>query len=141
LALGCLAKDNKPESLPKKVAKKVKLETIDRAWVFTEKQLLLHKANGTSRRLSGILELPSLEMLGTSNQALKKQGQSPFLTKKRGISNSQVTEPIWQLTEVSIVDNPDLVWIDCNQLDSATLSGPHKRWIQEILQKDQLELL
>jgi A/G-specific adenine glycosylase len=80
-------------------------------------------------------------MLGTSNRALKKQGQSPFLTKKRGISNSQITEPIWQLTGISVVDNPDLVWIDRDQLDSATLSGPHKRWIQEILQKDQLELL
>ena len=141
LALGCLAKDDKPESLPKKVAKKVKLETIDRAWVLTDKQLLLHKANDANRRLSGILELPALEMLGTSNRALKKQGQSPFLTKKRGISNSQITEPIWQLTGISVVDNPDLVWIDRDQLDSATLSGPHKRWIQEILQKDQLELL
>ena len=141
LAMGCLAKDDKPETLPKKVARKMKLETVDRAWVLTDKHLLLHKANGSSRRLSGILELPALEMLGTSNKALKKQGKSPFVTKKRGISNSQITEPIWQLSEVSVIDHPDLVWMDRDQLDSATLSGPHKRWIREILQKDQLELL
>lgn len=141
LSQGCLAKDNNPESLPKKIAKKVKLETIDRAWVQNGNQLLLHKANGNSRRLSGILELPSLSALRTSAEVLKRQGQSPFITKKRGISNSQVTEPIWHLSEIDFEENADLIWIDRDHLESATLSGPHKRWIQEILKRDQLELL
>ena len=52
LAAGCLAKDRQPETLPKKVAKKLKQETINRGWVMEGQQLLLHKANGNSRRLS-----------------------------------------------------------------------------------------
>ena len=141
LANGCQAKDNQPETLPKKVAKKVKLETIDRGWVQKGNQLLLHKADGNSRRLSGILQLPSLGMLQTSGEELRRKGQTPFLTKKRGISNSQITEPIWLVSETPSTENSELVWIDQTQLDSATLSGPHKRWIEEILKQNQLELL
>ena len=141
LATGCLAKGQQPETLPKKVAKKLKQETINRAWVMEGKKLLLHKANGNSRRLSGILELPPLESLNTSNDVLRKEGRSPFITKKRGISNSQITEPIWQIPSGTEAKDPDLVWIDLDKLENATLSGPHKRWIQEILKQDQLELL
>jgi A/G-specific adenine glycosylase len=133
LATACKAKGMEPEKLPQKAARKIKKETIDRAWVEKEGRILLHRANGKSRRLSGILELPQLELLNKTAVSLKKSGQSPFVTRKRGISNSHITEPIWKLSGDMVPDHPDLEWIALKKLNEATLSGPHKRWINEIL--------
>lgn len=135
LANGCKGKGNEPEKLPRKAARKTKLETVDRAWIRQNGKLLLHLANGTSRRLSGILELPTLDLVNESAVALKKQGKAPMVIRKRGISNSQITEPIWNLSENIIENDPELKWVDLDQLDKATLSGPHKRWIREILKE------
>jgi A/G-specific adenine glycosylase len=129
----CKARDADPEELPKKAARKIKMETIDRAWVEKDNRLLLRRANGSSRRLSGILELPALDFLGFTAVTLKKKGDSPITTRKRGISNSQVTEPIWELRGFSKEDQSELEWIELGKLKEATLSGPHRRWISEIL--------
>ena len=137
LAKCCKAKGNEPERLPRKAARKIKLEIVDRAWIEKDGMLLLHRANGNSRRLSGILELPTLELLGSSAIVQKELCNSPIVTRKRGISNSQITEPIWNLSTQSVAKQTDLQWIDLNKLEMATLSGPHKRWIQEILLKSE----
>ena len=137
LASGCKAKGKQPEKLPRKVARTVKLETIDRAWVEKDGMILLHLTNDNSRRLSGILELPRLAQLGFSPTCQKNLGKTPIITRKRGISHSQITEPIWNLSAQPIGEQPDLQWLDLNKLEEATLSGPHKRWIQEILLKSE----
>jgi len=135
LAKGCKGKGNEPEKLPRKAARKIKLETVDRAWIRQHGKLLLHLANGTSRRLSGILELPRLELVNASATALIKEGVAPMVIRKRGISNSQITEPIWNLSDTIIETIAGLKWVNIDQLDKATLSGPHKRWIKEILKE------
>lgn len=141
LTIGCRAKGNQPENLPKKIAKKMKSETIHRAWVEEDGHLLLHQANSNSQRLSGIMELPALESIGHSAAALKAAGNSPFTTRRRGISNSQITEPIWRLSKSAIQETEGLAWLRFDELSAATLSGPHKRWIKEIRADRQLELI
>jgi A/G-specific adenine glycosylase len=139
---GCRAKGNQPERFPMKTPKKVKQETIHRAWLIKDDHLLLHRANGASKRLTGILELPRLEDLNLSDNKLSDFGQSPAATKRRGISNSQITEPIWKISESHLFEkNDELEWVALNELGNATLSGPHKRWIKEILNEKQLSWL
>lgn len=142
LSSGCQAKGDHPERFPFKAPKKVKLETVHRAWLVQDDNLLLHRANGMSKRLSGILELPRLTDLGIDEKALTDTGHSPIATKRRGISNSQITEPIWRISpDHTVKTHPELEWISLSDLTDATLSGPHKRWIQEILSNKQTSWL
>jgi A/G-specific adenine glycosylase len=133
LAGACQSKDHDPESLPRKPARKIKQETIDRAWIIHEGRLLLHRANGSSKRLSGILELPALALLDNSAESPREKRYTLLATRRRGISNSQITEHIWQLAAGFSQTHADCEWIDLDQIHKATLSGPHKRWISEIL--------
>lgn len=142
LTSGCLAKGHEPERFPVKPPKKVKLETVHRAWLVQDNRLLLHRANGMSRRLSGILELPRLTDIRIDEKTLTDSGHSPLATKRRGISNSQIKEPIWKISPGHPVEqNSELEWISLDKLSEATLSGPHKRWIKEILDDRQLSWL
>jgi len=56
-------------------------------------------------------------------------------TKTRGITNQRITETIYPLkSEPSALSpQPALNWIALDQLDSITLSGPHRRWTKELL--------
>ncbi len=142
LSSSCRAKGIQPERFPFKVPKKVKLETVHRAWLVQDDNLLLHRANRMSKRLSGILELPRLTDLGIDEKTLTDNGHSPLTTKRRGISNSQITEPIWKIApNYMFKSHPELEWISLNALTNATLSGPHKRWIKEILSDKQTSWL
>ena len=55
--------------------------------------------------------------------------------KKRGISNQVITETVYQL---DIASNPieakePFYWIDLKSINHILLSGPHKRWIRDLL--------
>jgi len=93
--------------------------------------LLLHKVTEGKGRLKGIAELPTLEQLGLdlANPAENKL----LLTRKRGIGNSRITEHIYELTKSPKKLKASLSWIALDKLDEETLSGPHKRWINELL--------
>lgn len=137
----CKAKGNRPERFPCKKAKSIKNETVHRAWIKSEGRILLHRSDENSRRLANLLELPRLEYLGISGSQLLQSGKQPTVIKRRGISNSQIREHLWTVKAPEQLDHPELEWVSIEQLPAETLSGPHKRWIQELLTKQQLTLI
>ena len=132
----CRARNHDPERLPRKFPPKTTKELCHRAWVEREGYLLLCRADPHSRRLAEILELPTLQAIGLPLDRLP-QGRL-LATRKRGIGNSQITERIWDVPGAVEANGKELHWIPFGKLKNETLSGPHKRWIKEILQARQL---
>jgi A/G-specific adenine glycosylase len=62
--------------------------------------------------------------------------------KRRGITRYQITESIHATPAPAprAKLGPELVWVPFTQLDAITLSGPHRRWVGEILAKRASEL-
>ena len=52
--------------------------------------------------------------------------------RKRGITRYAITETIRQLPVPATLPD-DCVWVPLAEIDSITLSGPHRRWIGELL--------
>jgi A/G-specific adenine glycosylase len=122
----------KPEGLPKIIRPKRTQVQENRAFIIREQSLLLYKISSDAKRLKDHYELPSLEALGLTKDSkhLKK-----LTDKKRGISNQVITESVYQL---DIASNPieakePFYWIDFKSIDHILLSGPHKRWIRDLL--------
>jgi A/G-specific adenine glycosylase len=126
-----------PEAFPRLAAKTIEARTVLRAWCRrpSDGALLLHRTAPTARRLAGQHELPSPDQLGLDTAAVAR---SPLLaTKKRGITRFAFTEPIHALP-VSSLPLPladGLVWVPPPELESILLSGPHRRWVRELLAK------
>lgn len=119
------------EAFPKLVPKKVTKVDIPRAWVFdTSKQaLLLAKIPDAAKRLAGHCELPELKQLGG-----RETPQTLLAKKSRGISNQRISEPIYQTPIPGKIPENHL-WAKIDELDQVQLTGPHRRWINELLKK------
>lgn len=125
---GCRAGD--PESYPRLAAKQMEKLTIVRGWCLHRGKLLLHRIPQQSRRLANQHELPSAEQLGIAAGKLKTD--TLLATKKRGITRYQITEQIHVVSPPKTLP-ADHVWVPVKDLDSITLSGPHRRWVRELL--------
>ncbi|MGB0371827.1 MAG: A/G-specific adenine glycosylase [Opitutales bacterium] len=120
------------EAFPKLVPKKVTKVEIPRAWVFDKvnKTLLLAKIPDTAKRLAGHCELPELQKLGANVSP-----KNLMAKKSRGISNQRIAEPIY--TAQPPYDLPqNHFWAKIDALDTVQLTGPHRRWIEELLKKE-----
>lgn len=133
------AKSGAPEQFPQLAAKKMEQVTVHRAWCLQNGKLLLHRAGASAKRLADLHELPTLAEVGLSAETLPP-GSSLLARKKRGITRYQITELIYQLelspaqqTELARV--PTLHWVSEETLARVTLSGPHRRWVKELLEK------
>ena len=133
-----------PEDYPRLQAKKIEAITLLRAWIQRTEDgaLLLHRTGHEASRLAGQHELPSAAHLGLASSVL---AAAPLLaTKKRSITRFAYTEPIHQLTP-DLVPEPapaasspegragGLVWVSPAHLEAMLISGPHRRWIRELL--------
>jgi len=125
---GCRSSD--PESYPRLAAKQMEKVTIIRGWCVHRGKLLLHRTPQQARRLANLHELPTVEQLGLDAGDLKRG--TLLVTKKRGITRYQITELIHATTPPKTLPD-DLVWVPLNELESITLSGPHRRWVGELL--------
>jgi A/G-specific adenine glycosylase len=104
---------------------------IDRLWVVQEGKLLLHRIPDDAKQLAGQYELPAT----TQFTEPAKLGKA-LATKSRGITNKRIKETIYlTLTPTLNTESPDLHWIALDQLDSITLSGPHRRWVNELIEQ------
>ena len=103
---------------------------IDRLWIVHDGELLLHRIADDAKQLAGQYELPA-----TSHFSTKPTVGKALATKTRGITNKRITETIYPLTSEpsALSPQPALIWIALDQLDSITLSGPHRRWTKELL--------
>jgi A/G-specific adenine glycosylase len=125
-----------PETYPRLEAKIIEARTVIRAWCRRESDgaVLLHRTDAAARRLAGQHELPSAEHLGLNSSELAKAG-TLLATKKRGITRYSFTEPIHALPakQVSTPLAEGLVWVEATQLENVLMSGPHRRWVRELL--------
>jgi A/G-specific adenine glycosylase len=127
---------------------------IDRLWIVQDDKLLLHRIPTDAKQLAGQYELPA-----TTHFATKPKLGKALATKTRGITNKRIKETIYPLkSPSSALPSPSsalpsqvsalhsqvsalhsqvsaLHWIALDQLDSITLSGPHRRWTKELLKQ------
>ncbi len=115
------------EELPKIERKPTVQVEIDRAWVIQKKRLLLHRIPESSGQLAGQYELPELKMV-----AAGKSDKRLIATKSRSITHRRIKEHIYEITFNDSKDD-SLEWVALAKLDSITLSGPHRRWVSELL--------
>lgn len=120
-----------PENYPRLAAKKMEQIAVTRVWIERNGSLLLHLSHQGARRFANIHELPTAEQAGLP--AAKAAAGKLLARKRRGITRYQITESIHQAAAPRRKPGAGLVWVPLNKLDSVTLSGPHRRWVQEIL--------
>ncbi|WP_414659948.1 A/G-specific adenine glycosylase [Horticoccus sp. 23ND18S-11] len=127
------ARQGEPESFPRLAPKQMEQRTVVRVWCERNGALLLHRAPPGAKRLANQHELPTAEHAGLT-EAVAIQGEL-IARKKRGITRYQITECIHRAPPqvARAATRPDLVWVPLDQLDALTLSGPHRRWVAEIL--------
>lgn len=121
-----------PENYPVLAAKKIEQKQVTRLWIERDGALLLHRAASGARRLADQHELPAAGHLNLDEAAIPTQGKL-LAKKKRAITRFQITEPIYRLPDRAITLTDELVWVRFADLETITLSGPHRRWIRELL--------
>ena len=130
------ARRRDPEAYPRLARRKVTAHAVLRAWCEHRGRLLLHRAAAGARRLAALHELPTPAELGLAAAAV---AAAPLLArKKRSITSRRLTESIYAVPlgdgqRRRFARRPGLRWISLARLDRITLSGPHRRWIEEIL--------
>lgn len=130
------AKSGAPERFPRLVPKKMEQVTVLRAWCLADGKLLLHRAGAAAKRLAELHELPTTAELGLSAEMLSPSAL--LARKKRGITRYQITELIYEVRlsttqKAELARLPTLHWVSAEALANVTLSGPHRRWVTEIL--------
>ncbi len=120
----CEGTKYEPTLFPNLTPKKTTKIEIHRAFCIQKNKILLHQIPADAKRMPGIWELPTLEQIGNS------KNKKLLTTKRRGISNSQITEKIYSIPPPPKTLDKELSWVSLNQINEYTLSGPHKKWIE-----------
>jgi A/G-specific adenine glycosylase len=125
-----------PQSFPRLAKKKIEPVRVERLWITNGNSLLLYEAPPGSKRLAGILELPRPKDLPRN----LRPALTPLLaTKRRAISNQAVVERIYGVKlplEFNFEECPNLRFVPFDDLKQASLSAPHRRWIEELKAKE-----
>jgi A/G-specific adenine glycosylase len=120
-----------PADYPRLAARKMERLAITRVWIERKGALLLHHSAAGARRFASMHELPTAAQAGLAEA---KIAHGKLLAKKRrAITRYQITETIHVASAPRGQLPAGLVWVPCAALDTVTLSGPHRRWVREIL--------
>jgi A/G-specific adenine glycosylase len=119
--------------LPRLKPKVIEQKAVARLWCVDHGRLLLHRTHAKARRLAGLHELPAADDLG-----MQPPAGSLLATKRRTITRFAITESIHTAKPTAalrakVAKSESLEWVPLQQLDRVTLSGPHRRWIGELL--------
>jgi len=125
------ARTDQPGAIPRFAPKQIENRAVTRIWCERDGALLLHRAPATARRLANQHELPLAEHAGLAPD-VATTGNLLSL-RQRSITRFRITESIHRVAPSRKKLGPDLVWVPLAALDSITLSGPHRRWVAEIL--------
>lgn len=122
-----------PEKFPRLKPKVIEQKSVVRLWCEHDGQLLLRRGHAKARRLAGLHELPEAADLG-----VKPGAHTLLAVKRRAITRFQITESIYAVRPTAalrkkIAQNEALEWVPLKRLDHLTLSGPHRRWIAELI--------
>lgn len=127
-----------PEAYPRLAPKQIEQRAVARVWCERDGSLLLHRAAADARRLAELHELPTAEHLGIAPSKLTTADR--LAQKRRGITRYQITESIYVVPAPRTKKLPaDLRWVPLTELDQITLSGPHRRWISELLKNERAD--
>lgn len=129
------AASGSPESIPKIQRKAAVKVEVDRFWITDQNKVLLHQNPLDSKQLAGQYELPNHEHLG-----LPRPADKPLMTKMRSITHHRIKERIHLIHANTVLikhieQAPTLFWVPEDALQNITLSGPHRRWLPEIVIK------
>ena len=133
----CVAADRgEPGDYPRVARREPERREVLRAWCAHRGRLLLHRAAAGARRLADLYELPQPSDLGLADAAVR--AGPLLLRKRRSIAHLQMAESIHSLPPATgqqrgFARRTGLHWVPLARLDQITLSGPHRRWIEEIL--------
>jgi len=130
----CVAcKQGAAEDYPRLAPKEIEQRAVTRVWCERSDALLLHRSSATARRFASIHELPLASHAGMDDTQVRR-GEL-LARKRRGITRYQFTESIHvaPAPAPSAKLAPELVWVPFAKLDAITLSGPHRRWVLEII--------
>jgi A/G-specific adenine glycosylase len=130
------ARSGEPEQFPRLAAKKIEQQHVTRAWCEHGGKLLLHRAHASAKRLAHQHELPRASDLGLDENDF--ENLTPLAVRRRSITRYAITETIFRVQWASkqrtaTANNAELVWVPLTKLATLTLSGPHRRWVGEIL--------
>ena len=129
----CVARaTSAPEKFPRLRPKQIERLAVTRIWSEHRGRLLLRRGPAEAKRLAGLHELPEDADLG-----VKPPASSLLAVKRRAITRFQITESIFGVQPTPallrrIKRNPALEWVPWRALTLLTLSGPHRRWIEEL---------
>jgi A/G-specific adenine glycosylase len=131
LAFCAAAKHGEPEAFPVLAPKIIEQRAVTRVWSLHEGKLLLHRTAAAAKRLANLHELPTAEHLGLEPTAFDKT--TLVAKKKRGITRFAITESIHRVPAPRGRLAEGLVWVSVAEIETLTLSGPHRRWVTELL--------
>ncbi|MBL4576059.1 MAG: A/G-specific adenine glycosylase, partial [Opitutaceae bacterium] len=124
-------------SMPHLERPKTQKVAIDRVWIIQNGKILFYRIPDNAKRMARQHELPTPEQAGVSPDTLKKIKP---LIRKRSITRYQITESIYLLPEKASAQekeqrDSECLWVSLHKIEEITLSGPHRRWVTELLQK------
>jgi A/G-specific adenine glycosylase len=160
----CVARrKGEPQKLPRLKRKVIEQKSVARLWCVDKRHILLRRGHAKAKRLAGLHELPEASDLGIRIPSLRgaskgdeaiqldrhgalraprddKAGLTLLLIKRRAITRFQITESIYSTRATSalrvlVARSDSLEWVPLKRLDHVTLSGPHRRWIAELLNR------
>jgi A/G-specific adenine glycosylase len=116
---------------PRFVPKTTGRRAVVRVWCEREGKLLLHRAAAGARRLAELHELPTAEQAGLEAKTVAR-GRL-LLRRTRAITRWQITESIYAWPKKIPARSAELAWVSPAKLEKVSLSGPHRRWVREII--------
>ena len=122
-----------PEKFPRLKPKQIEQRAVTRIWCEHRGRLLLRRGAAQAKRLAGLHELPEAIDLG-----VKPPAAALLATKRRTITRFAITEAIYAAKPDAgllrrIAKNTSLEWVPLDDLERVTLSGPHRRWVNELV--------
>ncbi len=119
------------ESIPRIARRAVEKVEVSRILHVEGGAILLHRMAPQARRLAGQFELPEAKLLG-----LHQAEEKPLAVRTRSITHHRIVESIFRHDgplPAGWESVPGLALVPLEKLESLTLSGPHRRWINELL--------
>ena len=109
---------------------------LNRALIFRNNTILLYKIGSNEKRLKNHYEVPLLEFI---NNSLSNKNLELVKSGNRYISNQCIHENFFKLkhSDITPINNKGdktLYWIDLKEIKSIQLSGPHRRWINQLIE-------
>ena len=124
----CAARGGDPAAFPRLAPKASERVAVVRVWWERDGALLLHRGPAAARRLADLHELPTAAQAGLTDA---QASAGPLLARKRrSITRFRIEESIHRAAPKT---HAGLVWVPVAGLAEISLSGPHRRWVEEIL--------